>query len=436
MNRWFRLAGLSLALSLTACGSSGGSNDILDENQLYAYRSDSPYAAVLKDCALAKEIVDTCTLQTLPFIAQQNSEFTRADIMNRLLVTHDWMGERFEALLNDAPEKMIPLFGSLTSISIGSTVRPSYYWAGIGGIRLDPAGLWLTVDEKANVSAEEDYRSGFGDGLQFWFFETLRNGNQPAINYYSLSDDSERPYEDIKVPMYQLLYHELAHAVDFLPTESIPSLNASLNPAQALTLNENFFLSPRMYNDMPLNSQVLDELSQVSFRGVTATDAQISYQPDFLGAEMANDGASRYYGYYTQREDFATLFAVAMMKLDFNLDSYVGFVNKPANLESYFCSELLVGWGQKNRLADALVQPRAKWALEQVYGQRTEFDNFFAENASQLKDMVPGVNWCDNRDNNYSADLPFSDESKIELSDEQKAEAMQRLEFERRVRIH
>lgn len=436
MNRWFRLAGLSLALSLTACGSSGGSNDILDENQLYAYRSDSPYAAVLKDCALAKEIVDTCTLQTLPFIAQQNSEFTRADIMNRLLVTHDWMGERFEALLNDAPEKMIPLFGSLTSISIGSTVRPSYYWAGIGGIRLDPAGLWLTVDEKANVSAEEDYRSGFGDGLQFWFFETLRNGNQPAINYYSLSDDSERPYEDIKVPMYQLLYHELAHAVDFLPTESIPSLNASLNPAQALTLNENFFLSPRMYNDMPLNSQVLDELSQVSFRGVTATDAQISYQPDFLGAEMANDGASRYYGYYTQREDFATLFAVAMMKLDFNLDSYVGFVNKPANLESYFCSELLVGWGQKNRLADALVQPRAKWALEQVYGQRTEFDNFFAENASQLKDMVPGVNWCDNRDNNYSSDLPFSDESKIELSDEQKAEAMQRLEFERRVRIH
>lgn len=436
MNRWFRLAGLSLALSLTACGSSGGSNDILDENQLYAYRSDSPYAAVLKDCALAKEIVDTCTLQTLPFIAQQNSEFTRADIMNRLLVTHDWMGERFEALLNDAPEKMIPLFGSLTSISIGSTVRPSYYWAGIGGIRLDPAGLWLTVDEKANVSAEEDYRSGFGDGLQFWFFETLRNGNQPAINYYSLSDDSERPYEDIKVPMYQLLYHELAHAVDFLPAESIPSLNASLNPAQALTLNENFFLSPRMYNDMPLNSQVLDELSQVSFRGVTATDVQISYQPDFLGAEMANDGASRYYGYYTQREDFATLFAVAMMKLDFNLDSYVGFVNKPANLESYFCSELLVGWGQKNRLADALVQPRAKWALEQVYGQRTEFDNFFAENASQLKDMVPGVNWCDNRDNNYSADLPFSDESKIELSDEQKAEAMQRLEFERRVRIH
>ncbi len=435
MNRWFALLGASFALSLSACGSSGG-NDILDENQLYAYRSDSPYAAVLKDCALAKEIVDTCTLQTLPFIAQQNPEFTKADIMNRLLVTHDWMGERFEALLNDAPEKMIPLFGSLTSISIGSTVRPSYYWAGTGGIRLDPAGLWLTVAEKANVSAEEDYRSGFGDDLQFWFFETLRNGNQAAVNYYSLSDDSERPYEDIKVPMYRLLYHELAHAVDYLPAESIPSLNASLNPAQALTVNENFFLSPRMYNDMPLNSQVLDELSQVSFRGVTATDSQISYQPDFLGSEMANDGASRYYGYYTQREDFATLFAVALMKLDFNLDSYVGFVNKPANLESYFCSELLVGWGQKNRLADALVQPRAKWALEQVYGQRDEFDNFFAENATQLKDMVPGVNWCDNRDNDYSADLPFSDESKIELSDEQKAEAMRQLEFERRVRIH
>lgn len=431
-----RLIGLVAALLLTSCGSSGGPDNILDETRLYAYRAGSPHAAVLKKCALATEISETCTLETLPFIAQENANFTRADIMNRLLVTHDWMGQRFEALLNDAPEKMIPLFGSLTSISIGSTVRPSYYWAGTGGIRLDPAGLWLTVEEKANVSAEEDYRSGFGDELQFWFFETLRNGDQAAINYYRLDDDSERPYEDIQFPMYRLLYHELAHAVDYLPSESIPSLDASLNPAQALTVNQSFFLSPKMYNDMPLNSQVLDELSQVSFRGDPATDAQKTYESDFLGSEMGNDGATRYYGYYTQREDFATVFAVAMMKLDFNLDSYVGFVNKPANLESYFCSELLVGWGQKNRLADALVQPRAKWALEQVYGQSTEFDEFFESNASQLQSMVAGVNWCENRDNDLSADQPLSDQGKTALTDEQKEAVMLRLENERRVRIH
>lgn len=436
MKRWLGFIALLATLSLSACGSSGGSNDILDENQLYAYRSDSPYASVLKECALAQVIADTCTLNTLPFVAQENPNFTRADIMNRLLVTHEWMGQRFEALLNDAPEKMIPLFGSITSISIGSTVRPSYYWAGTGGVRLDPAGLWLTVDEKANVSSEEDYRSGFGDELQFWFFETLRNGSQAAINYYSLDDDSERPYEDIKIPMYRLLYHELAHAFDYLPSQSIPSLDASLNPAQALTRNEGFFLSPRMHNDLPLNSQVLDELSEVSFRGATATEAQKSYDSGFLGAEMANDGATRYYGYSTQREDFATVFAVAMMKLDFNLDSYVGFVNKPANLESYFCSELLVGWGQKNRLADTLVQPRAKWVLEQVYGQNDDIDSFLETNALQLQTMVPGVNWCDNRDNDYSADLPLSDQSKNTLTEEQKAAAMRRLEFERRVRIH
>jgi len=417
-------------------------SDVRETDQLYAYRQNGEYAAVLKDCALIENASEACVLQTLPFIAQAQPDFTREDILERLLVTHDWMGRRFEQLLNDAPDRMISLFGSITSISIGSTVRPSYYWGGTGGIQLDPEGLWLSLSEKSNVATVEDYRSNFGDDLQFWFFETLRNGNEAAINYYNLTDYRERAYEEIKIPMYRLLYHELAHAVDYLPRESIPTLDLSLVPGEALFNSQELFVSPRLYNDLPLYSETLFALGNVNFRGADPTEDQKSFLPSFLGSEMGNDGAARYYGYSTEREDFATLFATSMMKMDFNLDFHVAFVGKPANLESYYCNELLVGWGQRNRLADPLVSSRAKWVLEQVYGSSAEIDSFFTQSIGTADPMTEGVDWCSNRDaTSQLADFPVQQSSSDALNragspSESLKLQIEQLEFERRVRLH
>jgi hypothetical protein len=410
--------------------------DIRETSQLYPYRSDSPYASMLNECALVEDYSLACTLDSLPFITQATPDFTRDDILDRLLVTHAWMGDRFAALLNDAPEMMISLFGSVTSISIGSTVRPSFYWIGTGAIQLDPEGLWLSVLEKANVSIEEDYRSGFGDELQFWFFETMRSGNQAAVRYYSLTDRQERPYEDIKIPMYRLLYHELAHAVDYLPAQSVATLDSSLTPLVALVANEDLFLSPRLSNDLPLYSQTLFELGQVRYRGVAATELQKSFNPGFVGTEMANDGAARFYSYSTEREDFATLFTQIMMKFSFDIDIYIAFVNKPADESSYFCNELLVGWGQKNRLADPLLIPRARWILDNVYGPGDNFDSFFATEIGQAESLVCGVNWCANRDGTVLADFPGTSQTQSAATAEKKKSQMQQLDFERRVRFH
>jgi hypothetical protein len=410
--------------------------DVRDSSQLYPYRSDSPYASVLRACASVEDFNQACTLDTLPFIAQATPEFSRDDILNRLLVTHEWMGDRFAALLNDAPELMIPLFGSVTAISIGSTIRPSNYWIGTGAIQLDPEGLWLSVLEKANVSIEEDYRSDFGSDLQFWFFETMRLGSESAVRYYSLTDRQERPIEDIKIPMYRLLYHELAHAVDYLPRESIASLNSSLRPLFALVENEELFLSPGLTNDLPLYSQTLFDLAQVRYRGEDATDAQKSLSTNLLGAEMANDGAARFYAYSTEREDFATLFTQVMMKLSFDIDIFIAFVNKPVDEDDFFCNELLVGWGQKNRLADSLVMPRARWVLDRIYGSGGDFDSFFATDIGQVEPMATGVNWCANRDGTVLADFPVASEAQVASITEQKKSQMRQLDFERQIRIH
>jgi hypothetical protein len=439
-----RFTWLVAIVLLSSCGSSDSPPidplmvprlDVREKSQLYSYRSDSPYAAVLNECALIEDYKLACTLDSLPFITQATPQFMRDDILDRLLVTHAWMGDRFAALLNDAPEMMIPLFGSVTSISIGSTVRPSNYWIGTGAIQLDPEGLWLSVLEKANVSIEEDYRSDFGDELQFWFFETMRLGSGAAVRYYSLTDRQERPYEDIKIPMYRLLYHELAHAVDYLPEESVATLNSSLRPLPALVANEDLFLSPRLNNDFPLYSQTLVDLGQVRYRGEVATELQKSFNPGFVGTEMANDGAARFYSYSTEREDFATLFTQIMMKLSFNIDIYVAFVNKPVDEDDFVCNELLVGWGQKNRLADSLLLPRARWVLDNIYGPGSHFDSFFATEIGQAESMVSGVDWCTNRDGTQMADFPATLENQIPVTIEMKKSQMRQLDSERRIRI-
>ncbi|NND92197.1 MAG: hypothetical protein HKN42_15155 [Granulosicoccus sp.] len=373
-------------------------SDVRGLDRLYAYRQDSPYATVLRQCALIESSDDACSLDTLPFISQATPDFTREDIMHRVLVTHDWMGRHFESVLDDAPEGMITLFGALTSIVIGSTVRPSNYWTGTGGIQLDPGNLWLTIDEKANVSIQQDYRNDFGRDLQFWDIGTLREGNSPAIRYFSLTDRQERTLKDIRIPMYRLLYHELAHAVDYLPAASIATLDITMTPTDALFQNREFFLSPQLANELPLYSQTLYDLALVSFGGEQASELQTGLTPAYVGGEMAIDGAVRYYAYSTWREDFATLFATTLMKLEFNLDYYLAFVQKPQNEQHYSCSELTVGWGVKNRVADPLVSPRARWVLESVYGSTPGFDAFFATRLGTASPMITGVDWCTNRD--------------------------------------
>lgn len=372
--------------------------DIKDVNQLKPYRPDSPYAAVLRDCALAPSVTDACTLETLPFITQSSPGFNREDILDRLLVSHDWMGQRFEQLLAEAPEDLITLFGSLTAISIGSTVRPSFYTTRTGAIQLDPGYLWLSTDEKANISIAEDFRSGYGAELQYWTFGALLQNGQLVSRWYSLTNRDERTLEDIRFPLYRLLYHELAHAVDYLPSASMPTLDQSLSPHEAVYSNEQYALSPRLYDDLALYSEVMFELAQVSFQGIGANELQKTYEPDYVGGEMANDGAMSYYAYNTRREDFATLFATTMMKLHFNMDYYIAFVDKPADEDNYSCAELIVGWGERNRLANPLVAPRARWVVESVYGAGSELLNSFKENVGHTQAMTPGIDWCTNRD--------------------------------------
>jgi len=379
-------------------------NDVRSLDQLYAYRRNGKYANVLSDCMLIQNWRDGCTLETLPFIFQENNNITVADIMNRVVVTHDWMGERFEQFLNSAPPSMIALFGSVTSVRIGSTVRPSNYSPGTGAISIDPAYLWQTVQEKQTVSFNADYRSGFGNQLLFQQRRLWRIDGYNATKYFALDDYSVRSAADVEFALNALMYHELAHAYDVVSAVQIGSIDSSLNVVEVLWNLPNEHLSSRLAAELPLVSDTMIDMGRVLYDGEDATDDQKEMDAYFIGAEMANDGASKMYSYRSRQEDFANLFETVMMKIQYNANQYIAVVTKPEDPNNYYCDDLTVAWGTRNRLSDPLVNTRANRVMELILKQRwsEQATQTLSAYVQQVDDMTPGVSWCANRD----ADLP------------------------------
>ena len=443
----FVLLGSIVCLGLSSCGGGGSGDtptraasedagelaraDIRQVDELYPYANNSAYSDVLASCALADTKEQACTLNRLPFIGQANASISVDDVMSRVLVTHDWMGERFETLLRSAPEEMIELFAPVTVISIGSTVRPSFYSTRTAAIRLDPARLWLTVEEKANISIAEDYRSDFGLELNFWEMRSARIDGKRAFPSSSLTSFQERSFDDMKLRAYSLLFHELGHAVDYINPQYLSLVDQSLNPFDAISALREYRGSLALMNVSPLNSIDMDYLALVQFRGYIATEEQKRFTPSDVGGFMSSEGAATYYGYHTEREDFATLFEYAMMKKHFNVDLYTGFVSKPLDDSDYGCSELIVGWGQRNRLSDVYVWPRSKWVVERVFGPSAADAAFFDSLIDEQSQMNAGIDWCTNRDNPNTT-IASRSSQKVISSEDQRAQ----LEYERRQRLH
>ena len=49
-------------------------------------------------------------------------------VMDRVVVSHRWMGERLEEVLRRAPDDLLRVLGAISAIVIDADVRPSFYW--------------------------------------------------------------------------------------------------------------------------------------------------------------------------------------------------------------------------------------------------------------------------------------------------------------------
>ena len=205
----------------------------------------------------------------------------------------------------------------------------------------------------------------------------------------------------MQIPFYALMYHELGHAVDYVNADLMPFINPLDIPVVAIDQLDAFRASALLTSVSPLNSIEMTYLAQVQFRGFIATEQQKNYTPSDVGGFMSIDGAAKYYSYSTEREDFANLMEFAMMKKNFDMDLSIGYYDKPQDEDNFFCSELVVGWGQHNRLSDPLVLPRARWVVDRVYGPSDENNAFFDAQSGLARNMIAGLDWCENRDESF-----------------------------------
>ena len=359
----------------------------------FPYDNTGPYAQDIVNCVYSNQLTSSCPLEKLPLIAHQSLTPTVEDIMSRVVVSHQWMGDRFRDFLlhNDNNNDFKNLLRATTAIVISYDVRPSFYWAATGAIYLDPKNFWLSPDERDTINESADYRASFGRELQFTMPWRYIKDNDYATDYPSETIRITRNENDGLYRLASLLYHELAHANDFFPkTEWFIHDQSSRVLDAALSTN---FESDNLAIAYPLFGDEIYALAQVSFSGETATSFQKSYLPsdikDFFKIEVAND----YYNYSSPREDYAMLFEELMMQTRYQVLRDTAVTNLPSG-ENTSIRDYIVAWGQRGRIGETNIKDRVEFVTKRIL---PEFESaMIIANLPLPIAMIEGDDWLDN----------------------------------------
>lgn len=355
----------------------------------FSYNADSPYAEALESCVYNNLVDSSCTFEQLPLIGQEHPSPTVDDIMDRVLVSHAWMGARFEQYLQQsiAAQDMLQLLRATTAIIISYDVRPSFYWSATGAIYLDGNNFWVTPEERDTLNDQPDFRSGFGSELQFFIPWRYVKNNDYYFSSSEYPDEARlsKSFEDMEASITWLMYHELGHANDFFPPSTWQTIDQNTSPL--LYINDNDPNSTAFSSNYPLQSSELSGLAQVSFAGQTASEQQKNLTGQDVALYFEPDDAAAYYSYSTIREDYAILFERFMMLYRMQVNADVAVVpSDSANFE--------VVWGQRDRISEPALQPRVRAVVEQILPQ-LNVANIQASLPAPLL-MTPGLSWNEN----------------------------------------
>ena len=355
-------------------------------SRVYPYKSASPYAGVLMPCTFNPPLqyfgasANVCPLATLPFLHTSTGGGvpTVAQIMDRVLVSHDWMGKNFEDLLtaNQSNVDLLQLFNGVTAIVIGAHVRPSYYYSATGAIYLDADNFWLTAEERDVIDEAPDFRSDFGRDLQYSGLWRYVEGNTSIFFPWSATSRTPRDLGFVLKEAAWLMYHELGHSSDFVPV----AVRNSLNTAQSVWAN----IAPRyqagqlpsdqMSTQYPLTSQQMKALAQINFVTGPVADGTLvngipysalkMYTPNEVAGYFSADIATDEYDYTTTREDIAMTFEETMMTKNHQWRRDFAITDKVASGATG--SSIIVRWGQRGRVGEPTIKPRAEFAVSQL----------------------------------------------------------------------
>jgi hypothetical protein len=350
--------------------------------RVHPYRTAALYTGVLARCVYDNGLyylgalqTNFCSAATLPLLqaeAGPGAIPTVAQVMGRVLVSHDFLGANFEQFLltQDPNGDFRRLLAGVTAIVIGSHVRPSYYTAATGAIYLDANNLWQTPEQRDVVTEVPDYRLAFDDELNYSSFGRLVKNNDYARRSFPATARVSRSTEELVLEVGKLMYHELGHASDFFPTT-----DRTLDPTQSIYANvlgritARALASDALATQYPLQSAEMKALGQVLFQGAPANAAQKAYTAADVGRFFGSDRASDDYAYSiyqdnNSREDLAMLFEEFMMAYRHKVLYDIAFTN--LYTEGMSAGQVLVGWGERGRIAEPAIKPRIKLVLARI----------------------------------------------------------------------
>ena len=371
------------------------SNAYFDERvaSVYPYNSNSPYAENLVDCVYNNNLSSSCTLAKLPLLAQESTSLSVDNIMDRVVVSHQWMGDRFQDFLknNDNSNDFKRLLRATTAIVISYDIRPSFYWAATGAIYLDAENFWLTPQERDTINEAPDFRADFGNDLKFVMPWRYVKNNDYATDSFSQTERVNRTSNDGLYRLTSLLYHELAHANDFFPSTEWFAHDEQTRILDAATNTD--FESDQLSVALPLQSQTMRDLAQVSFAGESPNSTQKSYLPIDIKSFFSPDKATDFYAYSSLREDYAMLFEELMMQNRFQVFRDIAITNQPTG-DNVSGQDYIVTWGQRGRIGEENIKARVAFSASRIL---PEFDSNAALTVVPAPiAMVEGNNWIEN----------------------------------------
>lgn len=371
-------------------------------SRVYPYVAASPHAAALRDCIYTPALTTAtlCPMSRLPLLGTE----TRGEppsveqVMARVLVSNDWMGQRFEAFLReqDVHGDFRRLLNATTAIVIGGRVRPAFYWSATGAIYLDADTLWRTPAERDTVSEAPDPRSDYGNDLGYTMLWRYVQGGRSAGGRPPVLERASRDGAALVPALGRLLYHELTHANDFLPPRVHLLLNGSQRVYEAVPAGT---ASEQLRTQLPFYSQQMVDLGRVQFFGVASTAQQRSYQPADIVGFFSSDRVTDEYSYSmpvgqtVPREDTAMLAEEALMQLRHGVLRDVAVTPQLKSGET--SADLVVTWGQRGRVGDAAIRPRVALVLAQTMPW---LPAGFADGLAPPVPLRAGLTWGQNLD--------------------------------------
>jgi len=342
---------------------------------VFLHNPNSPAGEQLINCVYSNNTkYDDCTFGQSPLIAQVTTTPTVDDIMNRVIVSHQWMGDQFKKFLEnyDTNDDFKNLLRATTAVVISYDIRPSFYSPTLGAIYLDPDDLWETPAQRDTINQAPDYRADFGAELQFEMPWRYVKDNAYAYYSYPLRYRLSRSLDDSKYSFASLLYHELAHANDFFPSTRWLTYSNSTTVYDAVVevYNANQILSDYLQDNYPLDAlyasggqNELTRLAQVRFQDPSlVTQQQIEYTMTDVANMFKTEGAPQFYSYSSTREDLAILFDGFMMFARYG-------VSRDVAVSDQQYSDIV--WGQRDRMGEFWIKPRVSYVATRVLPEFT-----------------------------------------------------------------